>query len=305
MKSVLVTGSSGLLGSACVRAMQGEYMVLSRPSGAIDLRSRSDADYLIRELRPDYVIHCAARVGGVKANRDRPVEFIEENVLINGNVISACHRFGVQRLVNIGTSCMFPKDAQIPVKESSFQTGPLAPDVEAYASAKILAHITCKAYRHQYGCRFITVCPANLYGPNDNYGSDAHVIPALIRKAFEAKRSGQKMKVWGDGSATREFLHSDDAARAIKIALEKYDSDDLLSIGSGVSTSIMELATMISLLVGANGVEWLKTEPTGIQDKTFDVSRLKALGWSQQIGLFNGISSVCDDYEDGRGIRIK
>lgn len=300
MKKVLVTGSRGLLGSACVRLLSQTYIVLQADC---DLRNHQEVYWMFQRLMPDYVIHCAAKVGGVKANRDNPVAFIEDNIAINSNVIAACHAFGIQKLVNIGTSCMFPKNAPVPVKESSFQNGPLESDVEAYASAKILAYMTCKAYKHQHGSRFVTCCPANLYGPNDSYGEEAHVIPALIRKASEAATSGTKMKVWGDGSAVREFLHADDAASAIKLVLENYESSDLISIGSGVGTSIKELAETIAKAFSVNGIEWVPSEPTGIQKKTFDISKLKALGWEQRVGLKYGISSVCSDYKHDINIR--
>lgn len=260
---------------------------------------------MFNHLRPKYVIHCAAKVGGVKANRDNPVDFLEQNVTINSNVIVACHVFGIKKLVNIGTSCMFPKDAPTPVRESSYMTGPLEPSVESYAMAKMLAFATCNAYRSQHGCDFVTTTPCNLYGPNDNYGPSSHVIPALIRSAFEARKSGKPMKVWGDGSATREFLHSDDAASALKIILADWNLPELINIGSGHGTTIKELASLIANIVGVNEVEWVKTEPTGIQNKTFDISKITWLGWRPKISLEDGLAQACKDYEFSTNVRFK
>ncbi len=301
-KVVLVTGHKGLLGSACCRVLGHDYEVTTMEG---DLRDEVVVYNHFARHKIDYVIHCAARVGGVKSNRDNPVEFIEDNVAINSNVISACHMFGIKKLVNVGTSCMFPKDAPIPVKESSFMTGPLEPAVEAYAMAKILAYTTCNAYRFQHGKSFVTVAPCNLYGPNDSYGAASHVIPSLIQKAFKSKENGTSVEIWGDGSATREFLHSYDAAQAIKVILEKYDSPELISIGSGVSTSIKELAMTICDVVGAGDVRWVPSEPTGIQNKTFDISKIKSIGWEPKISLLDGIAQCCADFHSKTNIRLK
>ncbi len=303
MSRILVTGSRGLLGSACKRLFSKTDEVLE--TGKADLRNRGDVYWLFNHLRPDYVIHCAAKVGGVKANRDNPVEFIEDNVSINSNVIAACYLFGVKKLVNIGTSCMFPENAPVPVKESSFMTGPLNPDVEAYAQAKILAYSLCNAYRRQHNCNFVTVAPCNLYGPNDNYSETAHVIPGLVKKAVKAKETASALKVWGNGSSIREFLHSDDAASAIKVVLEKYDSPELISIGSGESTTIRYLANLIGHHTGIDLIEWLPGEPTGIQEKTFDTTKILGLGWQTSISLFDGIGQVCLDYKNNINIRDK
>lgn len=300
MKKVLITGSRGLLGSACTRLLSKDCIVLTPPD---DLMAAQKVYWMFDRLRPDYVIHCAAKVGGVKANRDQPVDFIEQNVTINGNVIAACHLFDVQKLVNIGTSCMFPRNAPTPVKESSFMTGPLEPSVEAYATAKILAYQLCNAYRRQYGRKFVTVCPSNIYGPNDNYGPSGHVIPALVRSAFEAKKSGECMKVWGDGSAIREFIHSDDAAAAIKLVMESYDAPELISIGSGRGIPIRTLATMIASIVGVDNIEYDLSQPVGIQEKTFDTSKLKSMGFTASIELHDGLVGVCEDFKNNINIR--
>lgn len=295
MKTVLVTGARGLLGSACVRALTGDYLVVD--SNGVDLTKWTETVRLFDRARPNYVIHCAAKVGGVKANRDFPVDFIEQNVAINSNVFSAAHKYGVEKLVNIATSCLYPKNAPVPVKEESLLTGPFEPDVSAYATAKLLGYASCNAYRHQYGCSFITVCPSNIYGPGDNYGPSAHVIPALVNRLFEAQKAGKPLTVWGDGSAVREFIYSDDAAKAIRIALERFDSPDLLNIGTGIGTSIKTIAEALTAIVGGVYIEYDPSQPVGIKEKTFDVTRLKALGWSQSVHLLDGLIRVCEDYQ--------
>lgn len=299
---VLVTGSSGLLGSACCDVLKSrghEVLTTSR----VDLRSVTDTFWALNGLSPDAIIHCAARVGGVKANRDNPVEFLEDNLAINSNVIKVAHMIGVKKLINIGTSCLYPKNAPVPVKEESLLTGPFEPDVEAYAVAKLAAYSLCKAYSHQYGRNYVTVCPANLYGPGDNYGPSGHVLPSLIRKAFDAKRLGGPIKVWGDGSAVREFLYSRDAAEAIVTVLESDTNYDLVNIGTGVGTTIWELAGTIASIVGVNEIKWQPSEPTGIQRKTFDISRITELGWSPKTKLNDGILLTCKDFIENPSFR--
>jgi GDP-L-fucose synthase len=300
---ILITGDKGLLGSACVRVLRDSHEVLIQPR--IDYRNRSLVYWLFNSLRPDAVIHCAAKVGGVKANRDDPVSFIEDNIAINSNVIGAAHLFGVKKLVNIGTSCLYPKDAVLPVKESSLMTGPFEPDVAAYATAKLMAYVTCNSYRSQYGDNFVTACPANLYGLGDNYGPSAHVIPALIARAYRAKKEGAPLIVWGDGSAVREFLHAEDAATAIQAVLEKWNSPELINIGSGRGTTIKELAELVAERIGVSKIEWDTTQPVGISRKTFDISRIKSLGWNPCIPLKDGIFSTCSDYINAPNRREK
>lgn len=305
---LLVTGHSGLLGSACVRVLGKYYDVVTAGDERVDLRNRDEVYWLFNRLNPELVVHCAAKVGGVKANRDDPVGFLEDNLAINSNVISACHLFRVKKLVNIGTSCLYPKECPVPVREESFMSGPFEPDVEAYAAAKLLAHYTCRAYRSQHASNFITVAPCNLYGENDNYGPSAHVIPGLIARAFEAAATGKPLTVWGDGSAVREFLHSNDAAEAIRFALERFDSPELLNIGSGVGTSISELARLICGIVGVPSVQYDESQPVGIHEKTFDISKITALGWKPRIDLQSGLRRACEEYREGTKdgtVRIK
>ncbi len=292
MKRLLITGNRGLLGGACVNAFKNAGYAVFTPSGE-DLRDKSAVYWLFNKLQPlAGVIHCAAKVGGVKSNRDYPVQFIDENLAINSNVIGAAHAFGVQKLVNIGTSCLYPKDSPVPVKETSLMTGPFEPSVAAYATAKLVAYALCNAYRSQHGRNYVTVCPGNLYGDNDNYGKSAHVIPSLIHRAHEAHAEGKPLTAWGDGSAIRDFLHADDAAEAIRVVYEKWDSPDLINIGSGMGTTIKHVAEMISPVA----IQWDNSEPTGIQEKTFDITRIRSLGWIPTISLEDGLFRTILDH---------
>lgn len=300
---IIVTGAKGLLGSACVRVL-GETHEVHKVF--VDLRDyeRSYDSMAVAAARADAIIHCAAKVGGVKSNRDLPVDFIQNNILINHNVIRLAHELGIKNLVNIGTSCMFPKDSITPVSELSYMTGPLEESVRAYAMAKIAAYETCRAYNTQYGTRYTTVCPANIYGLNDNYSESAHVIPALIAKAYRAKQSGVDLKVWGDGSAVREFIYADDVATAIKAILE-VDSlnHDIYNVGTGVGTSIETIAYGIASIFDIDRVVFDPTEPTGIQNKTFDISRISALGWKPSYSLGQGLTKTIEEYKITNGKR--
>jgi GDP-L-fucose synthase len=303
MKKLLITGHRGLLGSACVRRFKDEFEILTTNG---DLRDYSYVSYWFSEYEPDYVINCAAKVGGVKSNRDEPVPFITDNLAIQMAVFHAAHKSGVKKLVNIGTSCLFPKDAPLPVKEESLMSGPFNPDVAAYASAKLSGYFLCQAYWKQYGRKFITVAPSNIYGVNDNYGVSAHVVPALMNRMEEAKESGGPLKAWGDGTAIREFIYADDAADALAAVLEKYDSPEILNIGTGVGITIRELTKELAAVMGYDGsVMWDHSQPTGVQEKTFDVSKLKALGWTPKTSLREGLEKMYADYTNNPNIRSK
>jgi len=291
---LLVTGHRGLLGRAVIRQCSDDYQIVTTNC---DLRDAKYTKYIFEEHRPDFVINCAARVGGVKANRDEPVEFLTQNLEIQNSVFAAAHAVGVKKLVNVATSCLFPREASVPVKEESLLTGPFEPDVAAYAAAKLAGYFLCRAYRSQYGHHWTTCAPANLYGPNDNYGISAHVVPALIARLDHANANKIPLRVWGSGVAVREFMYVDDAADAIKLVLEKYDSPDLISIGTGVGTSIKELAdALVSIMEFEYGVEWDASQPTGIPKKTFDVSKLKALGFVSKTTLQEGLRNTIEDY---------
>lgn len=304
LPKLFVTGHRGLLGSACVRQLKHKYEILTMERSLFD---DSWVRYWFAENQPDYVIHCAAKVGGVKANKENPVGFLYDNLTIQNGLISAAADLGVKRLINIGTSCMYPKDAATPVKETAFMTGPLEPSVEAYAVAKMAGYALCRAYNQQYGKSFITVCPANLYGLRDNYGPSAHVIPALIKRFADAKAKGLKeVEVWGNGTAVREFLSADDCARAIGKVLDAESPPDLINIGSGESTSIRRLVWLIQEALDTKlDVKWDTSQPTGIQEKTFDISRIKSLGWEPMVPLDAGLTSTIFDYLNSPNTRLR
>jgi len=244
---------------------------------------------------PDIVILAAAKVGGIKANNDYPVEFLLENLRIQNNVIRSASQSGVRKLLFLGSSCIYPKLAPQPIPESALLSGPLEPTNEAYAIAKIAGIKLCQAYAREYGARFISVMPTNLYGPNDNFDLEtSHVLAALVRKAHEAKaRNEKQLIVWGTGKPRREFLHVDDLAAACLLLLEKYDSPEIINIGCGEDVTICELAELVCEVVGFDGeLVWDKTKPDGMPRKLLDVTRIRALGWQPTISLRKGIAQT-------------
>ena len=244
---------------------------------------------------PDIVILAAAKVGGIKANNDYPVEFLLENLRIQNNVIRSASQSGVRKLLFLGSSCIYPKLAPQPIPESALLSGPLEPTNEAYAIAKIAGIKLCQAYAREYGARFISVMPTNLYGPNDNFDLEtSHVLAALIRKAHEAKAQNEKqLNVWGTGKPRREFLHVDDLVAACLLLLEKYDSPEIINIGCGEDVTIRELAELVCEVVGFDGrLVWDKTKPDGTPRKLLDVTRIRALGWQPTIPLRKGIAQT-------------
>ena len=244
---------------------------------------------------PDIVILAAAKVGGIKANNDYPVEFLLENLRIQNNVIRSAAQSGVRKLLFLGSSCIYPKLAPQPIPESALLSGPLEPTNEAYAIAKIAGIKLCQAYAREYGARFISVMPTNLYGPNDNFDLEtSHVLAALVRKAHEAKaRNEKQLIVWGTGKPRREFLHVDDLAAACLLLLEKYDSPEIINIGCGEDVTICELAELVCEVVGFDGeLVWDKTKPDGMPRKLLDVTRIRALGWQPTISLRKGIAQT-------------
>lgn len=297
-KTMAITGHRGLLGSACVRHFsQSRNIVLFQGNCLIE----RDVQLFFEQHRPDEVIHCAARVGGVHANKSHPVTFLLDNLQMQNNVISSCALYDVETLIFIGTSCMFPRDAALPVPEESLLTGRLDDSVEAYAIAKIAGWRLCKAYWEEFGRRFITVNPSNIYGINDNYGANAHVIPSLIRKFSEARVTSSSPVVWGDGSAVREFIYSDDVASAIDVVIQAWKSPEVISIGTGLSHSIRELVSALTEVSGISmEVKWDASQPVGIPRKTFDVSKLKSLGWTPRISLHEGLSLAWNDFHSTR-----
>jgi GDP-L-fucose synthase len=294
---IYVAGHRGLVGSALVRAMQsrGYQRILVRTRAELDLTQQvAVRDFFDRE-RPDAVILAAARVGGIHANNSRPAEFIRDNLLIQDHVIDAAQRSGVDKFVFLGSSCIYPKLAEQPIREDSLLGGPLEPTNEWYAIAKIAGVKLCQALRREYGFNAICLMPTNLYGPGDNFDpQQAHVLPALLRRIHEAKRSGSaNVTVWGSGTPRREFLHVDDLADAVLYLLHEYDGEPIVNIGWGKDISILELAALLVSAIDYTGqLVFDTTKPDGTPRKLLDVGRLTALGWAPTIALREGIQST-------------
>jgi len=296
---IFVAGHRGMVGSAIVRRLQKEGFknLHTRTRLELDLMDRAAVRAFFENVRPDYVVDAAARVGGIAANFEKPVEFLIENLTIQNNVIQAAADFGVTKLLFLGSSCIYPKLAPQPLCEEALLTGPLEPTNDAYAIAKIAGIKLCQAYAREYGKNFISGMPTNLYGPNDNFDlHTSHVLPALIRKVHEAKQAGSKnVSVWGSGTPRREFLHVDDLAGACFFLLENYDSPEIVNIGCGEDVSIWELAEMVCNVLGYEGeLVFDASKPDGTPRKLMNVGRLLSLGWKPRIGLQDGIR---DAYE--------
>jgi GDP-L-fucose synthase len=296
---IFVAGHNGMVGSAITRALEsaGFSKLLKRGRAEVDLSDSPAVADFFRKEKPDIVIFAAAKVGGIKANNDFPVEFLTDNLRIQTNVISAAHENGARKLLFLGSSCIYPKHAPQPIPETALLTGPLEPTNEAYAIAKIAGVKLCQAYDREYKANFISAMPSNLYGPNENFDLESsHVLAALLRKAHEAKtKRSRELVVWGSGTPQREFLHVDDCAAACLFLLEKYDSPEIINVGSGQDVTIRELAELICDVVGFDGeLTWDKTKPDGTPRKLLDVSKLRALGWSASISLRDGIARTYD-----------
>jgi len=292
---IFVAGHRGMVGSAIVRRLKAEGFshLVTRDRSQLDLADESAVAKFFAEERPTIVLVAAAKVGGIKANNDFPVEFLLENLGIQNNIIRSAYEAGVRKLLFLGSSCIYPKFAPQPIPETALLSGPLEPTNEAYAIAKIAGIKLSQAYNREYGANFISAMPTNLYGPNDNFDLEtSHVLPALIRKAHEAKaRKDQKLVVWGTGKPRREFLHVDDLASACLLLLEKYDSSEIINVGCGEDISIRELAELICDVVGFDGeLAWDTTKPDGTPRKLLEVTRLRALGWKPAIPLRDGIA---------------
>ena len=294
---IYVAGHRGMVGSALVRNLQaaGFHNLVLRTSSELDLRNQAAVEAFFVDEKPAFVFLAAAKVGGIHANNVYRADFLYENLIMEANVIHAAHRNGVTKLMFLGSSCIYPKMAPQPLKESYLLTGPLEPTNEPYAIAKIAGIKLCESYRRQYDCNFVSVMPTNLYGPNDNYDlQQSHVLPALLRKFHTAKVEGKKeVEVWGTGTPRREFLHVDDLADACVYLMQRYNEEELVNIGSGTDVSIAELAEIIRGIVGFDGRIIFNTEkPDGTPRKLMDVSKLAGLGWTSRIGLEEGIASV-------------
>jgi GDP-L-fucose synthase len=292
---IFVAGHRGLLGSTLLGQLKrdGFENLVTRDRSQLDLMDQARVDRFFAEEKPAVVILAAARVGGIKANDDLPVEFLLENLQMQNNVMRAAHESGVRKLLFLGSSCIYPKQAAQPISETAFLTGPLERTNEAYAIAKIAGIKLCQAYAREYGANFISAMPTNLYGPNDTFDLlTAHALPALLRKAHEAKKRGaRELLVWGSGKPRREWLYVDDAADACVFLLEKYDSPEIINVGCGEDISIRALAELICDVVGFQGdLAWDTTKPDGTLRKLLDVSKLSHLGWRSAVSLREGIS---------------
>jgi GDP-L-fucose synthase len=300
---IFVAGHRGMVGSALMRRLEGEAFsnVVTRERAQLDLTDELAVVKFFKEEQPHIVILAAAKVGGIKANSDFPVEFLADNLRIQNNVIRAAHENSVGQLLFLGSSCIYPKFAPQPIPESALLTGPLEQTNEAYAIAKIAGIKLCQAFSREYGANFISVMPTNLYGPNDNFDLEtSHVLAALLRKAHEAKmRDDRKLVVWGTGKPRREFLHVDDLASACLLLLEKYDSPEIINVGCGEDISIRELAKLICEVVGFDGeLAWDTTKPDGTPRKLLDVSKIRALGWKPAILLRDGIARTYEWFRE-------
>ena len=299
---VFVAGNRGLVGSAIVRNLiaKGYKNIYSAPRTHFDLRDQNDVEKYFEVNRPEYVFLAAAKVGGIKANSDYPAQFIRDNLQIQTNVIDAAYRHGVKKLVFLGSSCIYPKFATQPITEDQFMTGPLEPTNDSYAIAKIAGIRMCQAYYQQYGFKAISLMPTNLYGPNDNFDLEtSHVLPAMIAKFHNALSRSEhwEVKLWGDGSAMREFLHVDDLAEACYTCMQYYDEDGHINIGTGEDVTIKQLAEIIADVVGYDRyINWDATKPNGTPRKVLNVDKLKSLGWQPKISLREGIEKTYEWY---------
>lgn len=298
-KRVWVAGETGMVGSALVRRLRSESVhLISAPRSVLDLRDQAAVNAWMEKSRPEVVVFCAARVGGILDNSLHPAEFFYDNMMMTANILHAAYQAGVGRLLYLGSSCIYPRDAAQPMTEDSLLSGALEPTNEAYALAKIAGVKMVQFYRAQYGCDFISAMPCNLYGPGDRYDETrSHVIPALILKAHAAKFAGAPLHVWGSGRALREFLYVDDLADALVFLLKHYHGAGPINVGSGVETSVSELAEKIADCVGCKGgVEFDTSKPEGVLRKVMDSSRIFSAGWRPATSLDDGLTRAYADY---------
>ena len=298
---IYVAGHRGMVGSAIYRKLvkEGFENIVTRTSKELDLRNQEAVETFFQEEKPDYVFLAAAKVGGIIANNTYRADFLFENLQIQNNVIHSAYKYGVKKLMFLGSSCIYPKFAPQPLKEDSLLTGTLEPTNEPYAIAKIAGIKMCEAYRAQYNCNFISVMPTNLYGINDNYHpQNSHVLPALIRRFHEAKlNNAEFVEIWGTGSPLREFMFSDDLADACFFLMQNYNESDFINIGTGHDISIKDLALLVKRIIGYEGeLRFDTSKPDGTPRKLMDVSKLHALGWKHSIELAEGIELAYENF---------
>ena len=289
---IFVAGHKGLVGSAIVRNLQskGYNNIITLNRSQLDLTKENDVYCFFMMEQPEYVFNAAAKVGGIMGNKNHPADFIYENLRIQNNIIHNAYKGGVKKLIFLGSSCIYPKFPNIPITEDQLMTSPLEKSNSAYAIAKIAGMRMCQAYRQQYGFNAISLMPTNLYGINDNFDlENSHVLPAMIRKFYQAD---EKVTLWGDGSAMREFLHVDDLAEACYVCMQKYDEEEHINIGTGEDVTIKELAETVAKVVGNKKIEWDTSKPNGTPRKVLNVDKIKSLGWEPKIGLEEGIRST-------------
>src|SRR5258705_1958783 len=299
---IYIAGHHGLVGSAIHRRLQKEgfqnFVSIEKPQ--LDLRDQHAVQAFFESERPEYVFLAAAKVGGILANNTYRAEFIYDNLMIQTNIIHAAFMCSVEKLLFLGSSCIYPKYAAQPIKEEALLTSGLEPTNEPYAIAKIAGIKMCQAYRQQYGSNFISLMPTNLYGPNDTFHpKNSHVLPALIQKFYEAKTEGRDVvEIWGSGTPKREFLHVDDLADACLFLMENYDSGEIINVGTGIDLSIRDLALLIKESIGFEGDLYFNTKyPDGAPQKLLDTSKINSLGWAPKISLRDGVMQVCMEYE--------
>lgn len=300
-RRVWVAGHRGMVGSAVVRRLADEPVaeLVTATSEEVDLTRQEPTEAFVADTRPDVLILAAARVGGIEANRTSQARFLYDNLMINANCLEAARRFGIDKTVVLGSSCIYPREAPQPITEECLLAGPLEPTNEGYAVAKIAALELARMYRRQYGARMVSLMPTNLYGPGDDFDREtAHVLPALLNKIHEAKVAGRgEVEIWGTGTPRREFLHVDDLADAVVFCLTRYEGEDHLNVGTGRDISIDGLARLIAEVVGWDGeLVYDTSRPDGAPRKLLDVSRIERLGWSASIGLREGIRRTYEWY---------
>lgn len=300
---VMVAGAHGMVGSAIVRNLtsKGYRNIIKGIRYFVDFTNQQETDIFFRDKKPEYVFVAAAKVGGIMANNNYKADFLTQNLRIQTNIIDAAYRYGVKKLLFLGSSCIYPKFATQPIKEEELMTGALEPTNDAYAIAKIAGIMMCQAYRQQHGFNAISLMPTNLYGPNDNFDLEtSHVLPAIIAKFHAALNHSEhwEVKLWGDGSSMREFLHVDDLAEACYVCMQNYDEVGHINVGTGEDVTIKELAETIADVVGYDrDINWDTTKPNGTPRKVMNVDRIKALGWEPKISLREGIEKTYEWYK--------